>query len=73
MTGALTQKHLISSHELSLSASFFDIIVDNSDDFVNLYSRPGEVSSSQWQAMKRAAPHGLLVKQCIGGVTGSGV
>ena len=56
--GSSGSVHFTSSHELSITASFYDIIVDNSDDFVNLHSVV--VSSSQWPAMKRAAPHGLL-------------
>ena len=48
----------VSTHELSIAASFFQLAVDNSDAFVNLQSIA--VTGGQLSAMKRAAPHGLL-------------
>ena len=49
---------LVSSHELSINASFYQIDIENSDGFLNLKSV--QVPSGQWAAMVREAPHGLL-------------
>ena len=50
--------HRISTHELSITASFYQLELDNSDDFLNLRSLA--IRGGQWAALNKEAPHGLL-------------
>jgi len=50
--------HRVSTHELSITAALYTIELDNSDNFLNLRSLA--IRGSQWAALKKEAPHGLL-------------
>ena len=50
--------HRISTHELSIVASLYQLDIDNSDSFLNLRSL--SIRAGRWPALTREAPHGLL-------------